>query len=75
VYKYVLDGEDKALQKDCATLPKFSRRICEEGILRFADNPKQRKRLKEILEPNWVFPEYEQAPIDETLYKMMREGD
>jgi hypothetical protein len=43
--------------------------------LRFADNSKQRQRLKEILEPNWVFPEYEEAVIDEKLYKVMREGD
>jgi hypothetical protein len=46
--------------------------MTEEGIQKYADNDKQRQRMEEIFRPNWVFPEYEEAPIDEGLYKVMR---
>jgi len=74
VFKDMLDEEEKTLQEDRAPLPKFSRKKTEEGILKHADNAEQRQRMEDIFRKNWVFPEYEEAAISETLYKVMRQG-
>jgi len=63
-----LDRIEKDLKEDKAPLPKFSRKKTEEGFGYLEDNPKKKKNMEEIFGPNWLFPEYEETEIDETIY-------
>lgn len=73
LYKDVLDGMENDLKDDKAPLPKFSRKKTEAGLLA-GDDQKKKQRMKEIFGSNWLFPEYEEAEIDEELYTRWREG-